>query len=144
MDKSTSQKALKVVSIIMIVFAICEIVAGIVIAATGGAIFGFGEVTGDFSKEVVFAGAMMAGIIFVIVGAVEGIIGFLGLRGANNPQKIKAFFILAVIGTIIAFVSGISNTVGGAGNTLMIDLTGVVLPLIGAILAYKIKKENNL
>ena len=99
MQKTTSQKALKVISIIMIVFA-----------------------------------------------ALTLLLGIGGLRGANDPRKIGAFYVLAIIGLAFAVLSALGTFFGGSadGGDIASALFGLVLPLVCVLLAYNIKKENHL
>lgn len=145
MEKSVNQKALKVLSILMIVFSACALVLGIVLIVGHEALAIEGILPVGLTSEELSIAVVMLGVVLIVSALVNGVIGLLGLRGANNPQKIKVYFILAVIGTIFALFGTLQGiTSGTAGTTSVVNFTGVVLPLVGAVLAYKIKKENNL
>ena len=126
MQKTTSQKALKVISIIMIVFAALTLLLGI-----GGIVTGV---------------AAVAGFVILLGGAINLAIGIFGLRGANDPRKIGAFYALAIIGLAFAVLSALGTFFGGSadGGDIASALFGLVLPLVCVLLAYNIKKENNL
>ena len=128
MQKTTSQKALKVISIIMIVFAALTLLLGIGGIVTGGALGILGAGIGDLG------------------GAINLAIGIFGLRGANDPRKIGAFYVLAIIGLAFAVLSALGTFFGGSadGGDIASALFGLVLPLVCVLLAYTIKKENNL
>ena len=101
MQKTTSQKALKVISIIMIVFAALTLLLGIGGIVTGGAL-----------------GILGAGI------------------GDAGSAALLAFAVLSALGT---FFGGSAD-----GGDIASALFGLVLPLVCVLLAYNIKKENNL
>ena len=134
MQKTTSQKALKVISIIMIVFAALTLLLGIGGIVTGGALGILGAGSGD------------AGSAALVGGAINLAIGIFGLRGANDPRKIGAFYVLAIIGLAFAVLSALGTFFGGSadGGDIASALFGLVLPLVCVLLAYNIKKENNL
>ena len=134
MQKTTSQKALKVISIIMIVFAALTLLLGIGGIVTGGALGILGAGIGD------------AGFVILLGGAINLAIGIFGLRGANDPRKIGAFYALAIIGLAFAVLSALGTFFGGSadGGDIASALFGLVLPLVCVLLAYNIKKENNL
>ena len=129
MQKTTSQKALKVISIIMIVFAALTLLLGIGGIVTGGAL-----------------GILGAGFVILLGGAINLAIGIFGLRGANDPRKIGAFYALAIIGLAFAVLSALGTFFGGSadGGDIASALFGLVLPLVCVLLAYNIKKENHL
>ena len=129
MQKTTSQKALKVISIIMIVFAALTLLLGIGGIVTGGAL-----------------GILVAGFVILLGGAINLAIGIFGLRGANDPRKIGAFYVLAIIGLAFAVLSALGTFFGGSadGGDIASALFGLVLPLACVLLAYNIKKENHL
>ena len=134
MQKTTSQKALKVISIIMIVFAALTLLLGIGGIVTGGALGILGAGIGDAGSAA-------------LVGGVAAVAGFvIGLRGANDPRKIGAFYALAIIGLAFAVLSALGTFFGGSadGGDIASALFGLVLPLVCVLLAYNIKKENNL
>ena len=134
MQKTTSQKALKVISIIMIVFAALTLLLGIGGIVTGG------------SAALVGGVAAVAGFVILLGGAINLAIGIFGLRGANDPRKIGAFYALAIIGLAFAVLSALGTFFGGSadGGDIASALFGLVLPLVCVLLAYNIKKENNL
>ena len=140
MQKTTSQKALKVISIIMIVFAALTLLLGIGGIVTGGAL--------AFRETPALCGgvAAVAGFVILLGGAINLAIGIFGLRGANDPRKIGAFYVLAIIGLAFAVLSALGTFFGGSadGGAIASALFGLVLPLVCVLLAYNIKKENHL
>ena len=147
MQKTTSQKALKVISIIMIVFAALTLLLGIGGIVTGGALGILGAGIGDAGSAALVGGvAAVAGFVILLGGAINLAIGIFGLRGANDPRKIGAFYALAIIGLAFAVLSALGTFFGGGadGGDIASALFGLVLPLVCVLLAYNIKKENNL
>ena len=142
MQKTTSQKALKVISIIMIVFAALTLLLGIGGIVTGGAL----GILGAGSGALVGGVAAVAGFVILLGGAINLAIGIFGLRGANDPRKIGAFYVLAIIGLAFAVLSALGTFFGGSadGGDIASALFGLVLPLVCVLLAYNIKKENHL
>lgn len=146
MEKSSSQKALKVVSIIMIVMSALMILAGLFLTIGGGAM-GSASIDANDEASAAMAGfAIIGGIMILIGGIVDLIIGILGLRGANNPQKIGVFFVLAIIGVAFSLFSLLGTLFGGSADASMIasSVASLIFPGICVFLAYNIKKENNL
>ncbi len=147
MQKTTSQKALKVISIIMIVFAALTLLLGIGGIVTGGALGILGAGSGDAGSAALVGGvAAVAGFVILLGGAINLAIGIFGLRGANDPRKIGACYALAIIGLAFAVLSALGTFFGGsaAGGDIYSALFGLVLALVCVLLAYNIKKENNL
>lgn len=147
MQKTTSQKALKVISIIMIVFAALTLLLGIGGIVTGGALGILGAGSGDDGSAALVGGvAAVAGFVILLGGAINLAIGIFGLRGANDPRKIGAFYVLAIIGLAFAVLSALGTFFGGSadGGDIASALFGLVLPLVCVLLAYNIKKENHL
>ena len=147
MQKTTSQKALKVISIIMIVFAALTLLLGIGGIVTGGALGILGAGSGDAGSAALVGGvAAGAGFVILLGGAINLAIGIFGLRGANDPRKIGAFYALAIIGLAFAVLSALGTFFGGSadGGDIASALFGLVLPLVCVLLAYNIKKETHL
>lgn len=120
MERSGSQKFLLVISIINIIFAVLGILAGVV-GIMGGAFFGAAdpqEVASTLADAGVTqgeaSGIVVGAFLFVLLAsAVELIVGILGVRAANDNQKIMPVWVLAlidvilyVVGIIVAIVNG--------------------------------------
>lgn len=115
---SGSQKALKIISILVIVFAVLAILLGAVFfaAMTDPS---FTSTTTDIEGTMWTGGEMAAvvGGFLVIAGVVDLIVGILGLRGAKNPAKIGAFYVIAWIGLVINAIELILTFVSMAQGT---------------------------
>ncbi len=147
MEKTASQKALKVISIIMIVLAALALLLGIGGIAAGGAL-GLLGTSVDGRPGAMFVGGLtiLASLAIVVGGGINLVIGIFGLRGANDPHKIGAFFVLSIIGVVWAAINSIGTLMGGSmdAGTIVSAICGLILPVTCCALAYSIKKENNL
>ena len=84
---SGSQKALKVVSVLLIIYAVAMAAFGVFMVAGGSFLVGETvDVDGTAQAANVMAAALGAGTI--AGGVIDLIIGLLGLRGAKNPRKV--------------------------------------------------------
>lgn len=123
MERSGSQKFLKVISIIDIVIGVLAIIMSIVTITVGGAVgvvsddvVASGEVTA--SDVAMASGAMsIIGVFALIVGALILVEGILGLRAANDPNKIMPVWVLSLIGLAGGGV-GLVMTIAQSGNVL--------------------------
>ena len=120
MQRSGSQKALLVISIITIIFAVIGLIFS-VLAITGGALFGaadLGEAAGTLqdagaTQGEVAAGVTLFGLVLLIACVIELIEGILGVRAANDNQKIMPVWVLAIIGVVISFIGAMGLAVQG-------------------------------
>ena len=116
-ERSGSQKALRVISIVLVVFAVISIVLGLAFLALIAAGLG--------------------------TDAVDLVVGALGLRGARDPRKVKPFFVLCVIGLAIEVAGDV--WLAAQGMLSSIGASGAVeLLVIGACtwLAYDIMRQS--
>lgn len=138
---SGSQKALKVISIILIVWAVLGMLLGLFFA--GGSLMpGIADQAvdvGDGSTVNLAAAAMGLGILAILSSLVYLVVGVLGLRGAKNPRKIGAFFVMCVIGLVLAIIVIALDLMNGRFDwTNLLDLAIIV---VCTVLAQKIKKQ---
>lgn len=140
-----SQKAIKVLSIIVIVVAILSIVAGLVTCAGGAA----GVMAGaDASAAEQQQLALGAGVLFVLAGGalvsgvIDLIVGLLGLRGAKDPNKIMPFFVIAIIGAVFAVLNLIGCFTSGQldGTSIASAVVQLALMVVCVILANNVRK----
>ncbi|MEG1623869.1 MAG: hypothetical protein RR300_03300 [Raoultibacter sp.] len=89
---------------------------------------------------------LAGGIMLLVNGLVDLVVGIFGLRGAKNPKKIGVFFVLAIIGVVFAAFGLISTLMSGSfdAGSIVSGLLSLVFPALGLYFASKIKKENNL
>lgn len=135
---SGSQKALKVVSILLIIYAVVMAVFGIFMVATGSLLSGETiNVDGTAQAANVMAAALGGGMI--VGGVIDLIIGLLGLRGAKNPRKVGPFFVLCIIGLVLGLVSlGMSIAQGSFNPWSLVSLVIIVVCLY---LSSQVKKQ---
>ena len=136
-----SRKALKVISIVLIVYAAFLIVFGMFMAF-GGMLPGLSDATLDVngSQQGFAAVALAVGGILVVTGIIDLIIGLLGLRGAKNPKKIGIFFVLSLIGVVLGAIGLVSDIMQGTLQPA--SIASLLLVAVCAGLAYTIKKQN--
>lgn len=121
MDKSGSQKFLKVISIIDIILGAGMVLLGI-FAFVGGAAIGSmdaatlaSEGIDADAQAISMAALSIAAVISIGYGAISIIEGILGVRAANDPSKIMPVWILAIIGlagSVITVIMGLLNISG--------------------------------
>ncbi len=137
MEKTPSQKTLKVISIIDIVAGgLCALLALLVIV---------GGLAGTGSPEIdteTGATLVAAGIVLLIAGILDLIVGILGLRAAKDNQKIMPVWVFAIISLIINVVSFIVSVVkGGAGQNTFSQICSIVIAALIFWVANNVKKE---
>ena len=144
MNKSTSRKALKVNSIIMIIFASLGVISGLLLLIGGGALGASGIDAADDGVTAAGGLTMILGFGMLISSLFNLLIGIFGLRGANNPRKIGVFFVLAIIGVVFAALNVMGTLFGGSADfsTILSSLISFILPVVCVILANNIKKES--
>ena len=137
---SGSQKALKVISIILVIWAIIGILLGAFLAA-GSAVPGLSAESIDMDGTTMnmSTAALGFGIGIIITGVIDLIIGHLGLRGAKNPHKIGLFFVLCIIGLVLGVIGLVMNIMQGAFQWT--SLVSVLIVAMCTFLAYSIKKQ---
>ena len=147
MEKSGSQKALKVLSIIMIVLSILGVLMSLGVIA-GGALFGaastMSDATADESAMMVTGGLLLggAGIVLLVSYVIDLIIGILGLRGANNPAKIGAFYVLTIIGIVVNAIICVLAIAGGTdASSILGNIVSLVIVIVLFVLARNIKNQ---
>lgn len=137
---SGSQKALKIISIILVVWSILVIALGAFLAA-GSAVPGMSAETIDMGGEVtdMATAALAFGIGTAIGGVINLVIGLLGLRGAKNPHKIGLFFVLCIVGLVLGVVGIVMDFMQGSFQWT--SLVSVVIVAVCTYLAHSIKKQ---
>ncbi len=149
MQRSTSQKVLRVFSVLEILAGILAIILAAVTIGAGSLVSGEAN-TGIVAEGTTLTGSEVSqittivGVALIIIGILDIIIGILGLRAAKNNQKIMPVWVLAlisVIAAIIVLVLAVMN--GGATSGLMSDVITLVLSFVVFIVANNIKKERN-
>ena len=135
---SGSQKALKVVSLLLIIYGVVMTAFGIFLVAGGSFLAGETiDVNGTAEAANVMAAALGGGTI--VGGIVDLVIGLLGLRGAKNPRKVGPFFVLCIIGLVLGLV-GLGMSLA-QGTFDLWSLVSVVIVAVCLYLSAQVKKQ---
>ena len=130
MERSGSQKALRIISIIQIVFSIIILIVGCM------GFFAAGEVgsiqTGDVELNSVAQGAagtiaVAFGVVVVIIGLWNLLCGVFGLRAANDNQKIMIVWVFLLIGMVIELVGAAMAILNGFTDTSFWSVAGTLI-----------------
>lgn len=138
---SGPQKALNVVAVLLIAYAVIVIVAGVALCF-GASVPGVAGQSIEVDGSMIDAAALstVLGATLIVSGVMYLIIGLLGRRGAKNPRKIGAFFVLAVIGVILGVVSAVMGIL--QGSLPLSQFVGLLVIIVCAALAYTIKQQR--
>lgn len=143
-----SQKVIKVVSILVIIVAILSILLGLA-SCVGG--FAGVAASGGVSESEQETLALGAGVLFflgggaIISGVIDLIVGMLGVRGANNPEKIMPFFVISIIAVVFAVFNLIGCFTTGQmdATTIASAVVQLVLMVVCVVLANNVRKLRN-
>lgn len=128
---------LKVVGILYIVFAAISIFAGL-IAIVGGAALGV-AMGGDMALGLGVAAAVLG--LVAILGSVFGlVVGILGVKWCNRPDKAGTLFVLGIILIVLAALSLLSSFGGDSSSSVVSGLIGLVLPVLYTLGAWRNKQ----
>ena len=143
MERSGSQKALLVFSIIEIIGAVIGLIGGILLMG-GAGVLGSVEVADLTAKQQAtgIAALGIVGVVIIISGIWSLLCGIFGIRAANDNQKIMIVWVFALIGVILAIVGIIAVFVNGSfgRNGLTMIFSGI-FDIIIFWIANNIKKE---
>lgn len=105
-----AQKNLKVLSIVLLVFAALSVIKMIVrVAVSGFAIEGVG--VEGLSEEIIKIVAIVSWVISFLFILPEVYVGYKGLKISQEPDKSKAHIIVAIIMLVLAAISTLTNFV---------------------------------
>lgn len=137
---SSSQKTLKIISIVLLVWAVLVIIFGALMAA-GSQVPGMSNEVVDIEGTTVdlSLAAMGLAIGTIVNGVINLVIALFGLRGAKNPAKIGVFFILCIIGLVLGAVGLVMDISQGVFQWT--SLVSFALIIVCTVLAYNIKKQ---
>ena len=138
MQRSGSQKALLVLSILNIIGAVLALLGGLGLMM-GGAFIGAVN-SSDAAQALAGSGVSqgelgiltsVAGFVVILAGVVELVMGILGVRAANDNQKIMPVWVLAIISLVLNAIglvsSFVSGTIGTQGASYIVSLILAVL-----------------
>ena len=128
MQRSGSQKALLVLSII-------ELICGIIVLALGVmTLIGGGIVAGELGSELGAEAGEVAGGITGVIGGVSVFAGLLsvlagvfGIRAANDNQKIMIVWVFVLIVAIVNIISIVMAIINGTFGTSAFSLIASLL-----------------
>ena len=146
MERSGSQKVLRVISIIQIIGAILVLIVGIMGFLAIGSL-GASISTGDASADSAIQSATGAlglafGVIIVVIGIWELLCGIFGLRAANDNQKIMIVWVFLLIGLVLQLITLTIAILNAFMDTSFWSLVGsTVWSVFMFWIANNIKKE---
>ena len=149
MQRSGSQKVLLVLSILNIIGAVLILLGGLALML-GGAVFGAvpsSEAAAALAGSGVTQGeagaiAGIAGFVIILSVVVELVMGILGVRAANDNQKIMPVWVLAIISLVLNAIGLVSTIVNGSFGTQGASaIIGLILSVLMMWIANNIKRE---
>ncbi len=137
-EKSGSRKMLKFLGVLDIIFGIAGIIFGIIMFVGGG----LGAVIAtDSDAQVGAVAIVLVGIIMLVSGLFDLILGILSVRASNNPRKIMPVWVLALISLILNVIGVISGISSGGGSGIIPSIVGLIIAVIVFVIANNVKKE---
>ncbi len=134
------QRAVWIVSIINILFALVGIVVGVVVLLLGAGMLGESADEAILSGYVVSGFFIAAAVLGIIQSIYQLIVGCLGVRGSRDASKIGPFFVLTVINfiwAIVVFAFYLFNVTGGSSADLTTNvISSIINVIITAILMF--------
>lgn len=144
MGNANGAKFLKVTGILMIVFGSIAIVSSIIALLGIGALNAISDAVGATSyvaKDLTML--YIAGFISLISSVIELVAGIMGVINAEKPEKAKTCMIWGIIVAVMCVVGCIFTTIGGSAFPFFSLVTGLVVPVLYIIGAYK-NQQNQL
>ena len=147
MQRSGSQKALLVLSILKIVVAVLGILFGALTFYTMGSagVSGVSSAAAEAGVEAEeFLGIGLAiGFVLLVGGLIDIILGILGVRAANDNQKIMPVWWLALIALVFGVIGIVINIVQGnvSSSQLGSDLGSIIFTVLIFWIANNIKRQ---
>lgn len=147
MQRSGSQKALLVLSILKIIVAVLAILFGaftfFTMSTASMADLSSVAAESGADAEGVLAVGLMVGGLMLAGGLVDIILGILGIRAANDNQKIMPVWWLALIALVLGIIGIIMSISQGTmtSSTLSSDLGSIVFSLLIFWIANNIKRQ---
>ncbi|MBQ9043478.1 MAG: hypothetical protein IJ111_11790 [Eggerthellaceae bacterium] len=144
MQRSGSQKALLVFSVIEIACAAFLIIGGILVVAGAGMVGG-GALLGDLTLKGQGKDAILlarAAILLIGLGAWGLLCGIFGIRAANDSRKIMIAWVFLLIGLILNVVGAAWSVLGGSfGQSPALIVMSLVFDIVLFWIADNIKRE---
>ena len=144
LQRSGSQKALLVFSIIEIVCGAFLLIGGFLVAAGAGAI-GSGALLGDLALKQQGEGTVLlavVAIVLVVLGVWSLLCGIFGIRAANDSRKIMVVWVFLLIGLILDVAAVTWSVVGGPfGQSPTSLVLSLVFDIVLFWIAGNVKRE---
>ncbi|MGN0470019.1 MAG: hypothetical protein ACI4GV_03790 [Acutalibacteraceae bacterium] len=147
MGNANGAKFLKVTGILMIVFGAIAVITSIVALLGIGALNVMSDAAGVTSlinsTQYNFGMLYVAGFISLISSVLELVAGIMGVINAEKPEKAKTCMVWGIIVAVMCVVGCIFTTIGGNAFPFFSLVTGLVVPVLYIIGAYK-NQQNQL
>ena len=129
---------LKVVGILYIIFAALSILTGL-LAVVGGAALG---VAGGESLALgLGVVAMVLGVIAILSSTFSLVVGILGVKWCNRPDKAGTLFVLGIVLIVLAALNLLSAFSGDSSTSVAGSVLGLVLPVLYTLGAWQNKQS---
>ena len=140
MEKSTSQKIIKVLGILSIIGAVLCLVGAAGMFGVGG----IGALSVDPEDSEMATGVValfLGGFLLLISGLLELLQGIFSLRAAKDATKAQPLWVISVISLILSVISLISSF-GKGGQEVFSAIFSVIVSAVILYLANNIKKQG--
>lgn len=138
---ANGSKFLKVTGILMIIFGSLAIVVSIITLIGIGALNTASDALGITSlinsTQYNFGMLYTAGFISLLSAVIELVAGIMGVANAEKPEKAKTCMIWGILVAVMCIVGCIFTVIGGQSFPIFSLLTGLVVPVLYIIGAYK-------
>ncbi|MEG0829916.1 MAG: hypothetical protein RSD88_05425 [Anaerovoracaceae bacterium] len=122
------RKYLKVVGILLIIFSAISVVVSLFGMLGGGVLAVAGE------DDAAIGGGVLIAIfgIALILAAFQLIVGIIGVKGCDKPEKAGLCFKLGIVLVVLVLISTISSiaTAGFDGSIVVSTIIGLILPVL--------------
>lgn len=123
-SKPTGSSVLRVASIIMIVFAVINLVVGLFM------MMGVFFASADEELGIAAGVAAVIGVVAFIGGLLNLFVGVVGLKASKRNDKNTLAFILGVISVIYGIYGIVSAISTGDGGSIANAFVGIILPAL--------------
>ena len=129
---------LKVVGILYIIFAALSILTDL-LAVVGGAALGIAG--GESLALGLGVVAMVLGVIAILSSVFSLVVGILGVKWCNRPDKAGALFVLGVVLIVLAALNLLSAFSSDSSASVAGSVLGLVLPVLYTLGAWQNKQS---
>lgn len=141
MEKSTSQKIVKVLGILSIIGAVLCLLGAVGMFGMGGIGAANAGETPDQDLAVGIASVFIVGILLLVSGIFELLQGIFSLRAAKDATKAQPLWVISIIALVFSVISLISSF-GGESQSILSSVFSVVICAVVLYLANNIKKQG--